>query len=149
MALSLDCTSADRTSIPPESALPASGPTRPSVAIVTDDESLAAVCTRVLEKAGYAVLPARHSGHALLACIRGEHIDVLVVELSMEDGSGPALMRRMRRYNTGLRALYLARPGLACSADNLLVRPFTRDDLLSRLSALAAPDPGAAGPARP
>ena len=114
-----------------------SSESRVSVALVTDDDDFAEVCMRVLQKEGYAVRRARHSGHAMLACME-ERVDILVSELSMGDGSGPALMRRMRRYNPELQSLYLAQTGTTYDAENVLVRPFTRDDLLSRLQSLAA-----------
>ena len=70
---------------------------------------------------------------AVLACLEGQ-VDVLIADLSNGEGSGPALARRMRRYNPKLRAIYIARPGTVCGADNVLVRPFTRDDLLRQLA---------------
>lgn len=79
---------------------------------------------------------AAHSGHALLACMEGRPVDVLIAELSMDEGSGPALARRMRRYNPNLRAIFIARAGTTAETDRVLVRPFTRDELLRRLQLL-------------
>jgi DNA-binding NtrC family response regulator len=114
-----------------------------SIAIVTEDTELASACARVLSREGYVVHTALHSGHAMLACLRGQRIDVLISEMSMEEGSGPALTRRMRRHNAALRAIYLAPAGSLCDADNMLVRPFTREELLSavarRLSTASLP----------
>jgi CheY-like chemotaxis protein len=104
-----------------------------AVAIVTDDTDLADVCARVLAAEGYSVLTAVHSGHVLLACLRGERIDVLISEMSMDEGSGPALTQRLRRHKPDLRAVYIAKPGTFCAAENVIVRPFTREDLLSAL----------------
>ena len=105
----------------------------PKIALVCEDEDLSAVCTRVLRGAGYDVEAREHSGHAVLACLEGQ-VDVLIADLSNGEGSGPALARRMRRYNPNLRAIYIARPGTVCGAENVLVRPFTRDDLLKQLA---------------
>jgi DNA-binding response OmpR family regulator len=113
---------------------------RPCVLFVSDDHQLRAVSARVLEREGYRVIPAPHSGHALLACLSGEPIDVLVSDLSMGDGSGPALAERLRRHSCDLRTLYLAQPGTPeCAA--VVVRPFTRDDLVARLDAVLAEVP--------
>jgi DNA-binding response OmpR family regulator len=117
--------------------IPSASESSVSVALVTDDDNFAEVCMRVLQREGYAARRARHSGHAMLACMEAR-VDILISELSMADGSGPALMRRMRRYNPELRSLYLAQIGATYDADNVLVRPFTRDDLLRRLESLAA-----------
>jgi DNA-binding response OmpR family regulator len=108
----------------------------PSIAIVTDDWGLAEACATVLSGEGYRVQIASHSGHAVLALLAGQRLDVLIAELSMEEGSGPSLMRRMRRYNHNLRALFLARTGTSYDADNVLMRPFTREDLLCRVRRL-------------
>lgn len=107
-----------------------------SVLLVTDDQDLGDACERVLRQAGYEVRKARHSGHAVLACLAGGPIDVLVTELSMADGSGPSLAERLRAYHANLQPLYFARAGTMFEADNVLVRPFTRDDLLDRLERL-------------
>jgi DNA-binding response OmpR family regulator len=105
-----------------------------TISVVTGDTELASACARALEDAGYAVQTAVHSGHALLACLQGRRTDLLIAELSMEEGSGPALARSIRKYNPELRALYIAKEGTLCEADNVLVRPFTREDLLQRVA---------------
>jgi DNA-binding response OmpR family regulator len=104
----------------------------PRVAVVSEDAELSEACARVLRQEGYSVQTASHSGHALLACMEGP-VDFLIAELAMDEGSGPALARRMRRYNPNLKAIFIARPGTVAEADGVLVRPFTRDDLLKRL----------------
>lgn len=105
----------------------------PKVALVCEDEDLSAACTRALRGAGYDVEAREHSGHAVLACLEGQ-VDILIADLANGEGSGPALARRMQRYNPKLRAIYIAREGTVCGAENVLVRPFTRDDLLKQLA---------------
>jgi DNA-binding NtrC family response regulator len=104
-----------------------------AVLIVTDDYALTRVYTATLEQAGYDVVSATHSGHALLLGLRGYRPDVLLTDLCMPDGSGPALAGRLRRYDPQMRAIYFANPGTLLNENNVLVRPFSRDDLLSRL----------------
>jgi CheY-like chemotaxis protein len=113
-------------------------PARHVISVVTGDAELASACARALVDAGYSVHTAVHSGHALLACLQGRRTDVLISELSMEEGSGPALARRLRKYNPELRALYIAKEGTLCDAENVLVRPFTREDLLQRVARLTS-----------
>ena len=108
-----------------------------TIALVTDDSDLRQACARVLRHHEHVVFEASHAGHAMLACLRGQTIDLLISELSMADVSGPALARRMLRHSPSLRAIYLARPGTTYESQNVLVRPFTRDDLLMRLAAIA------------
>ena len=107
-----------------------------SILLVTDDVELGEACRRALERAGFRVTVVRHSVHAVLACRSEAPIDILVTELSMPDGSGPALAERLRAYHAALQPLYFARAGTMYEADNVLVRPFTRDDLLGRLNRL-------------
>jgi DNA-binding response OmpR family regulator len=111
------------------------GDVRPSVLVVTEDGALATACRGTLEQAGYRVTCASHSGHALLECLSGHRADVLLTELSMPDGSGPALAERLRRYYPQMQAVYFASPGTAIDASNVLVRPFSRDELLTRVRA--------------
>ena len=106
-----------------------------TIALVTDDRDLRQACARVLRHQEHVVFEGSHAGHAMLACLKGQPIDLLISELSMADVSGPALARRMLRHSPGLRAIYLARVGTTYESENVLVRPFTREDLLRRIAA--------------
>jgi CheY-like chemotaxis protein len=121
----------------------ANSPTRqdagaPVVLVVTPDANLRAASARVLANEGYGVLTAAHAGHAVLACLGAGRIDVLAVELAMDDMSGPALADRLRRHCPELRTVYFAKSGTPECA-GVIVRPFTRDDLLSLLPGLKVP----------
>jgi DNA-binding response OmpR family regulator len=102
------------------------------VLFVSADPGLRDVVTRVLEPEGYDVRAVPHSGHALLLS-RTENFDVLVAELSGPDISGPALAEQLRRHCPRLSTIFLGNPGTPEGVDHVLVRPFTRDDLLGRL----------------
>lgn len=104
----------------------------PVVLVALGDADLRAAASRVLDRAGCRVLTARHSGHAVLASLTGGRIDVLLTDLAMEDGSGPALAERLRRHNPDLRGIYFSDDPLD-AADDVLVRPATADDLLAAL----------------
>jgi DNA-binding response OmpR family regulator len=102
------------------------------VLFVSGDADLRAVVTRVLEREDYRVHAVAHSGHAILAC-RTKEFDVVVAELCGPDMSGPALAGQLRRHRPEISVLYLGNPGTSDGLDNVLVRPFTRDDLIERL----------------
>ena len=102
------------------------------VLFVSGDADLRAVVTRVLERENYQVRAVSHSGHAHLLC-RTTTFDVLIAELSGPDVSGPSLAEQLRRLCPGLSVVFLGNPGTPEGVDNVLVRPFTRDDLLGRL----------------
>ena len=102
------------------------------VLFVSSDADLRAVVTRVLTPQGYQVEAVSHSGHALLLC-RTTQFDVLVTELSGPDLSGPSLAGQLRRHCPALSVIYLGNPGTPEGVEHVLVRPFTRDDLLQSL----------------
>jgi DNA-binding response OmpR family regulator len=106
-----------------------------NILLVTDDDVLGRLCTSVLQQAGYPVTYARHSGHAVLACLTGPPVDLLITELSMAEGSGVTLADRLRKHAPRLRAIYLASAGTTYEAGDVLVRPFSREDLLARVRA--------------
>lgn len=110
---------------------------RPTVLLVTGDSDLRAAAARALERHGYEVHAAAHSGHAWLKCLTAGRLDAVVTELSMDETSGPALAERLRTHHPDLPALYFAKSGTP-ECENVLVRPFTRDDLVARLDGLVA-----------
>jgi DNA-binding response OmpR family regulator len=102
------------------------------VLFVNADADLRAVVTRVLQREGFRVQAAAHSGHALLMC-RTMTFDAVVSELCGPDISGPSLVEQMRRHQPAIAAVYLGTPGSPEGVDHLLVRPFTKDDLVERI----------------
>lgn len=114
-------------------------PTDPGVVlIVTNDSDLREVAARVLGSEGFHVLTAPHAGHAVLACMQADRVDAAVIEISMDDVSGPALAERLRRHYPDMRAVYVARQGTT-QCEGVLVRPFTRGDLLAELALALTP----------
>ena len=111
--------------------------TRQTLLLVTGDADLRAVTARVLTAEGYHVIAAAHSGHALLACLTGR-IDILISELELEEASGRTLADTLRRHQPRLRVVYFADAGTP-AAEGVIVRPFTRDDLIVELDAVRAP----------
>lgn len=102
------------------------------VLFVNADADLRAVVTRVLEREHFRVTAVAHSGHALLLC-RTQPFDVAIVELAGPDMSGPTLVEQLRRHQSALPSLYLGNPGSPEGVDHLLVRPFTKDDLVEHI----------------
>jgi DNA-binding response OmpR family regulator len=107
------------------------------VLIVTSDRNLCDVASRVLEGEGYAVVTAPHAGHAVLAALTLNRIDVLIAELTLDDMAGQRLAASLRRYHPQLRNLFVAQAATP-RQDGVLVRPFTRDELLVGLNAAPA-----------
>jgi DNA-binding NarL/FixJ family response regulator len=128
----MDTCEVRRVSIPLDGAGPCGG--QRTVLVVTADADLREAAGRALACAGYHVITAAHSGHAILACLKGTRVDILVAGLQMDDVSGPRLTECLRRHHPEMRAVYLAEPGTP-ECEGVLVHPFTRDELLTRLSA--------------
>jgi DNA-binding response OmpR family regulator len=113
------------------------------VLFVTGDPDLRAAGERALTAVGFRVQLAAHSGHAVLAGLTSR-VDVLIAELSAPDISGPALAELLRRHHPGLRVVFMANPGTTEGVEHVVIRPFTRDDLIARISSTSpspAPSP--------
>ena len=108
-----------------------------TVLVITPDAQLRQALQRVLGLEGYRVLTAAHAGHALLACLKAEKIDVAAIELWMADISGPELAERLRRVYPALPAIFFGQSGTT-ECENVIVRPFTRDDVLAGLATARA-----------
>jgi len=112
--------------------LPANAGQGRRVLFVNGDADLRVAVTRVLGSENFEVQAVPHSGHALLLC-RTQPFDVAILELAGPDISGPALMEQLRRHQQSLLSIYLGSPGSPEGVDHLLVRPFTKDDLIEHL----------------
>jgi len=107
---------------------------RPIVLLVTGDAELRNAAARALERKGYHVVTAAHAGHALLAGLTRGRIDILLSELILDDMPGEALADALLRHHSDLRTVFMADAGTP-QRDGIVVRPFTRDDLLLQLTA--------------
>ena len=109
-----------------------------NVLVVTGDAALRSFVGRVLEARGCGVTCAPHSGHAVLACLRGTPFDVALIEAVLEDMSGAALAETLRRHHPELRVLFLAAAGTA-PGPGIVMRPLSPRDLLRQLEAVTWP----------
>jgi len=133
----MDCSEAIRSDTPVRSMVDLSACHRGTVLIVTEDVNFSAVASRVLREEGYDVATAPHPGHAILFALTRCRLDVLITELQLDDMSGHRLAATLRRYHPQLRSLFMAQP-TSFRRDGVLVRPFTREELLIELAAAPA-----------
>jgi PAS domain S-box-containing protein len=112
------------------------------VLIVEDERQIRTLTRTILERAGHRVLSASTctEAEALFARDAGG-IDLLVTDVELPDGSGPALFRRLFEMHSSLRVLYMS--GYADEtlvdhaalehAGGFLQKPFLADGLVRKV----------------
>jgi PAS domain S-box-containing protein len=119
-----------------------------TILVVEDDESVLGFVCLVLEQRDYRVLTAPDGESALH--VAGEHagtIDLLLTDIVMPQLNGRALANELRKRLPNLRVMYMSgypgdtidRYGEIPEGDPFLQKPFTRDQLLTRVAAALEP----------
>jgi two-component system, OmpR family, response regulator MprA len=115
---------------------------RPRVLVVEDDADIAGVLRRSLDKEGYDVRVAA-DGEVALEEAGNFAPDAVVLDLGLPKLDGVEVSRRLRAEGdvpililTARDALDSRVEGLDSGADDYLVKPFEREELLARLRAL-------------
>jgi two-component system, OmpR family, response regulator MprA len=115
---------------------------RPRVLVVEDDADIAGVLRRSLDKEGYDVRVAG-DGEAALDAAGVFTPDAVVLDLGLPKLDGVEVCRRLRTEGdvpililTARDALDARVQGLDSGADDYLVKPFEREELLARIRAL-------------
>jgi DNA-binding response OmpR family regulator len=115
---------------------------RPRVLVVEDDADIAGVLRRSLDKEGYEVRIAG-DGEAALDQADDFEPDAVVLDLGLPKLDGVEVCRRLRKEGdmpililTARDALDARVEGLDSGADDYLVKPFEREELLARMRAL-------------
>ena len=114
----------------------------PRVLVVEDDEEIALVLQRSLRLEGYEVRIAG-DGEAALDQSAAFNPDLVILDLGLPKLDGIEVARRLRKTDdvpilmlTARDALESRVEGLDSGADDYLVKPFERQELLARLRAL-------------
>ena len=127
-----------------------------TVLVVEDDESVRKLTVRMLERYGYAAIPAVSPSEALnLAAERDGPIDLVLTDLVMRGGSGQELAQTLRLLQPGVRVLFMsgyasqsvARNGDLVEGAGFIQKPFVAPELARKIrEALDAPWPVADSP---
>jgi two-component system cell cycle sensor histidine kinase/response regulator CckA len=118
---------------------------RPTLLLVEDEPALRLLVVTMLEEEGYLVLQAGNGldAIALAERHRGE-IDLLLTDVVMPRLSGPELAQQLRGLRPGLEVLFmsgyndsrLVHRGVEQANINLLVKPFSPDELVMKVGEL-------------
>jgi two-component system cell cycle sensor histidine kinase/response regulator CckA len=139
------------TAGPRGTASPAPRPERPhggfTVLVVDDEEAVRHLASRMLIWMGYQVLEARH-GREALATVE-EHngpIHLVLTDIKMPGMNGRELGRHIEERWPSIPILYMSgfasevfRDGLLEPGAPFLAKPFTQDDLSTRVRAMLEP----------
>jgi DNA-binding response OmpR family regulator len=116
----------------------------PRVLVVEDDDAIAQVLQRSLRMEGYEVRVA-DDGPSALEAVHGFLPDLMILDLGLPgEMDGLEVSRQLRRAEDDVPILVLTArdavesrvEGLDSGADDYLVKPFERQELLARLRAL-------------
>ncbi len=127
----------------------ATAPPPRRVLVVDDDDDIRLLLHELLSGAGYLVETAQ-DGRAALRVFHENPIDVVVLDLSMPELDGFETLERLRDLSDVPVILLTARSseidkvrGFRAGADDYVVKPFGRQELLARIEALLrrAPEP--------
>jgi len=114
-----------------------------SVLVCEDDTPVRELTTRILENAGYRILPAEDAAHALeIAATHKGRLDMLLTDLVMPGMDGKRLAQELTRRIPDLKILFMSghahdllaeRELLGEEGPGLLKKPFSREDILRRV----------------
>lgn len=116
---------------------------QPRILVVEDEQPMRVVLCDCLKRQGYRVLQAEDGATALEIALR-EQPDLIVLDVMMPRLDGLAVCAELRRLDRPVPVLMLTAKGtiedrvrgLDVGADDYLVKPFSREELLARVRAL-------------
>lgn len=113
------------------------------ILVVDDEQPIMQLCVKVLETQGHTV-DGFTRGEELLARLADGPADLLVVDYKMPGLNGVEVVRRARALRPGLRIVMITGHGTrevveeayAAGVDNVLLKPFTPNELSGAVSSL-------------
>jgi DNA-binding response OmpR family regulator len=114
----------------------------PLILVVDDERSISEVVSLYLTRAGYRVKVA-HDGQTALQLIAAQKPDLVVLDLMLPEVDGLEITRRLRAVDETPIIMLTARRnesdrilGLEMGADDYVVKPFSPQELVSRVRAV-------------
>ena len=113
-----------------------------TILVVDDEPSIVEIVTLYLQRAGYTVRSAV-DGHAALRALTAEKPDLVVLDLMLPGVDGLEITRRLRAEGETPIIMLTSRSeetdrivGLEMGADDYVVKPFSPQELVSRVRAV-------------
>ena len=120
------------------------------ILVVEDEEKIAVLVVRALQKAGHQV-ESCSDGAAALSAISSTNFDFIVLDVNLPVMDGLEVLKKMRADKNHTRVLLLTArdgvtdrvTGLRTGADDYLTKPFAMEELLARVEVIGrrAPSP--------
>jgi DNA-binding response OmpR family regulator len=114
----------------------------PTILVVDDERSIVEVVSLYLHRAGYQVLTA-HDGRQALELLIHQRPDLVILDLMLPNVDGLEITRRLRAEGNIPIIMLTARReetdrilGLELGADDYVVKPFSPQELVSRVRAV-------------
>ncbi len=127
----------------------------PLILVVDDERSISEVVSLYLTRAGYRVKVA-HDGAAALQALAAQKPDLVILDLMLPEVDGLEITRRLRAVGETPIIMVTARRseadrilGLEMGADDYVVKPFSPQELVSRVRAVLRRTHNAAAPSTP
>ncbi|MFZ4662173.1 MAG: response regulator transcription factor [Caldilineaceae bacterium] len=125
----------------------------PTILVVDDEQSISEVVSLYLTRSGYEVKVV-HDGRAALQALTQQKPDLVVLDLMLPGIDGWEITRRLRAEGNTPIIMLTARKeesdrilGLEMGADDYVVKPFSPQELVSRVRAVLRRAQGATVPA--
>lgn len=114
-----------------------------SILIVEDNARLRRYMQSVLTKEGYRVIEAADE-KAAYGCLRGEFLDLVLLDLRLGEADGIEILRTIRRQDEDLPVIIVSSiadrdvkvTGFELGCDDYITKPFYSEELLGRINRL-------------
>ncbi|MDF2594269.1 MAG: two component transcriptional regulator, winged helix family [Clostridia bacterium] len=113
-----------------------------NVLVIEDEQRVADIMTKYLEKEGYTVFTC-YTGKAGLEVFYGEKIDIVLLDLMLPDIQGEDICKEMRQVSNTYIFMITAKgnldnkiDGFDIGADEYLVKPVSPREVVARVNAL-------------
>jgi signal transduction histidine kinase/CheY-like chemotaxis protein len=112
-----------------------------TILLAEDEEMVRLFMGRILENAGYTVIPAENGEEALTRFKENDDIALVLSDVVMPGKSGNQMFEEMRRIKPGVKVIFISgytpdimqSKGLDASVVDFITKPFQKSDVLAKI----------------